>query len=109
MRMRSSVRPHKSLTERARILGSYERSGLTQPEVAAQHGIALSTLQRWLQQSRAGRPMGGTDLIELPNLFGASGASSPYRLRFAQGVILEVARGFQPGEVRSLAELIQSL
>jgi transcriptional regulator with XRE-family HTH domain len=107
--MQSSVRPHKSLTERARILASYERSGLTQQEVAAQHGIALSTLQRWLQQSRAGRPTGGPDLLELPNLFGASGAGSPYRLRFPRGVILEVAPGFQPGEVRALAQLLQSL
>jgi hypothetical protein len=53
--------------------------------------------------------MGGTHLVEVPNLLGASGASCSYRLHFPGGVILEVAPGFQPREVRSLAELLQSL
>jgi transposase-like protein len=109
MRIQSSVRHHKSLSARARILAGYERSGRTQREVAAQHGIALSTLQRWLRQSRAGQSRDGTRLVEVPNLLGASGASGRYRLHFPRGVILEVASGFQPGEVRSLAELLQSL
>lgn len=109
MRIQSSVRRHKSLSARARILAGYERSGRTQREVAAQHGIALSTLARWLRQSRAGQPNDGTRLIEVPNVLRAGGGSRGYRLHFPRGLILEVACGFEPGEVRSLAQLLQSL
>lgn len=109
MAIQSLVRHDKSLGERARILAAYARGQWTQEEVAAPHGIAVSTLQRWLRQSGTERTGDAAHLIEVPNLLGRSGPTSTYRVHFARGLVLEVAPGFEPGEVRTLAVVLQSL
>ena len=109
MANQSLVRHHKSPRERARILAAYEHGQGTQEEVAAQHGIAVSTLQRWLQQRGPEAGLAVAPLVEVPNLLGGGGAGSAYRVRFARGWVLEVASGFQPGEVSTLVQLLQSL
>jgi len=50
------VTPRKRLTvgQRQRLLARYHRSPLTQAEFAAQHGIGLSTLGKWLRDAGAG-------------------------------------------------------
>jgi hypothetical protein len=48
-------------------------------------------------------------LIEIPNPLGGRVGACGYRLRFPQGIVLELAPGFSAEEVRSLARLIQSL
>lgn len=47
--------PRRRLTkqQRQRLLARYHRSPLTQAEFAAQHGIGLSTLGKWLREERA--------------------------------------------------------
>lgn len=44
--------PRRRLTkqQRQRLLACYHRSPLTQAEFAAQHGIGLSTLGKWLRE-----------------------------------------------------------
>ena len=68
MAIRSLVRHHKSPCEQAQILAAYERGQGTQEEVAAQHGIAVSTLQRWLHQSGTEPAVNVPPLVELPSL-----------------------------------------
>ena len=50
--------PRRRLTkpQRQRLLARFHRSPLTQAEFAAQHGIGLSTLGKWLRETRQARP-----------------------------------------------------
>jgi transposase-like protein len=47
-------RPHLSLKQRQRLLQRYQQSRSTQAEFAAQAGVGLSTLCKWLRQERDG-------------------------------------------------------
>ncbi len=109
MESRSRLRPRKTSTQKAQILAARGESGLSDREFAAQHGIAVSTLYRWLRESLAHPPTDGGGLIEIPNVLGARAPVPVYRLHFPRGLVLEVAPGFRPDELRSLAQLIQSL
>jgi transcriptional regulator with XRE-family HTH domain len=111
MEIQTSVRPHKSPRQRSDIVAAYRRSQLTQREFAARHGIALSTLQRWLHSGTAAVASPAPALIELPNLYAPKPASlgAGYRLLSPGGVILEVNRGFDADEVRVLAHLLREL
>jgi transposase-like protein len=40
--------------ERAGLLAGYHRSGLSQRDFVAQHGLSLATLTKWLRQERDG-------------------------------------------------------
>jgi len=52
--IKNDVAPRQRLTipQRQRLLARYHRSPLTQAEFAAQHGIGLSTLGKWLREER---------------------------------------------------------
>jgi len=110
MKVTSRVRHHKTPAEKAEILASYKQSGLSLRDCAAQHGISFSALQRWAGKRRIG---GGTpdnpELVEVPNLFSPGPAVAVYRVLFPRGAVLEVAPGFQPEELRSLAQVLLSL
>lgn len=56
--MSEKIRGQKrySLEERARILGDYHASGLTQREFVATAGISLACLSMWLRRAKLGRP-----------------------------------------------------
>jgi len=69
----------------------------------------VSTLYRWQRQAAPESQVGDGGLIEIPNVLGVRPALATYRLHFPQGIVLEVAPGFGPEELRSLAQLIQSL
>ena len=110
MQTKSGLRHYRSGAEKAKIVAAYKRSGLSQGDFALQHGIAPSNIQRWVQQFPTSREaVGPAVLVEVPNPLGSRPRSGPYRLHFAQGLQLEVARGFDSGEVRVLAQLLQSL
>lgn len=101
---------HKSSAEIAQILERHQQSGLSLQKFAAQEAIAFSTVQRWARKARLVAADGNrARLVEVPNVFATVGAGTLYRVRFARGWVLELARGFEPGEVRTLAQLLQSL
>lgn len=106
-------RSHVAPAEKARLVEAFRTTHLPAKEFAAQHGIGESTLYRWLQQDRqvggAADPRPAPALIQVPNLFAERPGASPYRLRLPGGQVLEVARGFELGEVRALAQLLHSL
>ena len=45
-------RPHRSRAEVARIVASYVQSGLSRSEFCRQHGLPLSTLNKYYQRAR---------------------------------------------------------
>ncbi len=109
--MQSTFRmgPRKPRAERAQILAARAQSELTDRQFATQHGIAVTTLYRWQRQRSPSPRRDPAALIEIPNRLNSRPTGAPYRLRFPRGLILEVASGFAAEELRSLAQLLQSL
>lgn len=111
--MENELRPkriHRSAAEKAEIVAAFLHSGLSQQKFALQQGIACSNLQRWVRQRQTpSAPTGSGALVEVPNLLTGTPCRAAYRLHFAGGLQLEVMRGFEIGEVRALAQLLQAL
>ncbi len=103
-------RQYRTRAEKAKIVAAYKHSGLSQRDFALQQGIAPSNIQRWVGQfSASAKSAPPAALVEVPNLLATQPGAGAYRLHFAQGLQLEVARGFEMGEVRALAQLLHSL
>lgn len=95
---------------KAKLLAAYRRSGLTQKGFAAQAGIGQSTLTLWLrQQTTAAKKPAPAGLVPVPNLFAPVAPPPAYRVQFPRGVIVEVAAGFQSGELSALLQVVQTL
>jgi transposase-like protein len=110
MENQTRIRKRFTKDERAALVAGFLSSGLSQRDFAQQRGIAPSNLQRWVRQhERVGRSAGPAALVEVPNFLATRPGSGAYRLHFPRGLQLEVARGFELGEVRALAQLLQSL
>lgn len=110
MQTKPGSREYRTRAEKAQIVAAYKQSGLSQRDFALEHGIAASNIQRWVGQFPPGaKPAPPAALVEVPNLLAPRPGPGTYRLHFAQGLQLEVARGFEIGEVRALAQLLHSL
>jgi hypothetical protein len=110
MNNKSRSRQYFATAEKAQVVAAFQRSGLSQRDFAILHGIAASNLQRWVNQSQiADESEGHAALVEVPNLLARGVGSRAYRLHFPKGFMLEVAGGFETGEVRALAQMVQSL
>lgn len=110
MQTKARPREYRTRAEKATIVAAYKQSGLSQRDFALQHGIAASNLQRWVGQFPASAtPAHPAALVEVPNLIPTQPGPGAYRLHFGAGLQLEIARGFEMGEVRALAQLLHSL
>lgn len=110
MPTKPSYRQYRTRAEKAKIVAAYKHSGLSQRDFAIQHGIAASNIQRWVGQFPASAtPAHPAALVEVPNLLAPRPGPGAYRLHFPKGLLLEVAHGFEIGEVRVLAQLLHSL
>ena len=110
MQTKSASRQHRTPTEKAKIVAAYKHSGLSQRDFALQRGIAPSNIQRWVGQFPASaKPVHPAAWVEVPNVLAAQTRPGAYRVHFAQGLQLEVALGFEIGEVRALAQMLHSL
>ena len=110
MQTKPGSRQYRTRAEKAKVVAAYKHSGLSQRDFALQHGIAPSNIQRWSGQFPASaKPAHPAALVEVPNLLATQARPGAYRLHFPRGLQLEVARGFDLGEVRALAQLLQSL
>jgi transposase-like protein len=105
--MTKSTKPRQRLspTQRAELLEAYEHSGLSQRAFAGQAGISLSSLQLWLRAVRTGRAAAPA-FVELPNPLPAA-AVPAYRLRWADGLVLELGCGFAAEELAVLLQVVE--
>ncbi|HEX9596963.1 MAG TPA: transposase [Anaerolineales bacterium] len=106
MQRSTRVRRRYTPAQRAKILAAYQRSQLPQKDFSAQAGIGHSTLMLWLRQAAA---KDSAAFVPVPNLLSAASTSPAYRLQFPQGVIVEVAPGFQAEELGTLLKQVQAL
>ena len=110
MLTKPSSRQYRTRAQKAKIVAAYKHSGLSQRDFALEHGIAASNIQRWIGQFPASaKPAHPAALVEVPNLLAPRPGPGAYRLHFPTGLLLAVAPGFEAGEVRALAQLLQSL
>jgi hypothetical protein len=82
---------------------------LTQRDFAAQAGISVSTLHKWLQQKATAKPAVRPRFIALPNVVATPMSGPPYRLLFPSGVVLEVRAGFTDQELAAWLRLLPAL
>ena len=101
----SKRHPRLSPTQRAELLRRYQHSGLSQRVFAAQAGIGLSTLQFWLRRARTTAEQAAA-FVELPNPLPVA-ALPAYRLRWADGLVLELGRGFAAEELAVLLQVVE--
>ena len=78
---------------------------MSQRVFAAQTGIGLSTLQLWLRRARSAAEPTAT-FVELPNPFPVAAAPT-YRLRWADGLVLELGHGFAAEELAGLLQVVE--
>ncbi len=111
MKSQLARRGRRTTAERAELVAGYQRSGVTQREFAARHGLGLSCLRSWLYKSRAAESAAPrATLLRLPvHLPGATPAGPVYRIGFPGGLSLEVAAGFRADELRELCGLLRGL
>ena len=101
----------QSLTEVERVVGEYERSGLTRQQFSSTHGLKIYILDGWrrrVAQSRSSARIVPVELVSDPV------ASSPTRIKpvakqnmamrvvLTSGVRVEVEPGFDAAELRRL-------
>ena len=101
----SKRHPRLSPTQRAELLRRSQHSGLSQQGFAAQAGIGLSTLQSWLRRARTAAAQRAA-FVELPNPLPVAAAPA-YRLRWADGLVLELGRGFAAEELAGLLQVVE--
>lgn len=109
MRKKTSARQYHNVSEQARLLAAWQRSGLTDKAFATQQGVGLSTLYSWRRRQRARVEVPRLPLVEIPNFLTKPQPAASYRLHLPGDRILELTRNFEPSEVRVLAQLLQSL
>lgn len=109
MQRPTRVRRRYTPAQRSEILAAYPRSQLSQREFAAQAGVGYSTLTLWLSQAATAKSTRPAAFVPVPNLFSAAAPRPAYRLQFPQGMIVEVAPGFQAAELGALLKLVQRL
>ena len=85
-------------------MAGYERSGASQREYAERVGIGLSTLGLWCRQARE-RSKARLVEVDVAPRSQVTGVES-YRLTLPGGVCLEIGRGFEVSELRSLLDVI---
>ena len=104
MQISRLVRKHASPARREAILRRYRNTRLTQRDFAAQAGISVSTLLKWLQKASLGKPL--DKFIALPNVLTAPAVGPVYRLVLPSGTALEVRSGFTAQELATWLQLL---
>jgi len=82
---------------------------LTQRDFAAQAGISVSTLHKWLQRAATDKPVDKPRFIALPHVAAAPLAGPTYRLVLPSGAALEVRAGFAEPELAACLGLLSAL
>lgn len=93
-------------------MAAYRRSEQTQREFATQNGLSLSSLVLWLRKYGRTPPSAvRPPFIALPaaGLPAMSASPRAYAIQFPGGHRLEVARGFERGELEQLCQILHRL
>ena len=103
------VRRRRSRAETEQLAAEYATSGLSRQEFCRQHGLALSTLQRYRKRGQAPAVGNRWLTVELSGANQARGseAGSGLALVLSRGRRIEVGRGFDPETLSRLVKLLE--
>lgn len=105
--MDSEVSPRckvrRSAHQIQQLAAEFHSGDQTVEQFANQHGVAVSTVQRWL---RTRRPPGVPRLVEVQRE-PEPGSGRVGRLRLSKGLVLELDRGFEAGPIARLVQLLE--
>ena len=106
MQISKAVRKHASPARRREVLENYRQTHLNQRDFAAQAGISVSTLHKWLQTSPVVAASDLPQFVALPNVVPRPTPGPDYRLVLPSGIALEVRTGFTARELATWLELL---
>lgn len=112
------VRQRRRHGEIAGLAGMYRASGLGRSEFCRRHGLALSTLNRYLKQQPPQQKDGGNDRlslsplveVELSTALGpvlTGNPSGSLTVLLSNGVRVEVGTGFDDGTLQRLIAVLE--
>lgn len=104
-------KPRRTASEIQEILNRYRQSQTSKTVFAAQEGICLATLRRYMRRNETLSAGEGGRFIEVQQ-FGASAIPDrreSYRVCFREGLALEIPAGFSSREVASLLEVVSAM
>lgn len=105
-----SQRVRRNRGEIERLVHEYHRSGLTQGQYAARMGVALSTVTRWLRDTRGkARPIATSSpmFVEVDVLQGPGGhPGGIYQIDLPGGARLRIEGVWQDQQVRQLLNIL---
>lgn len=100
----------RSVRERRRWLDRHERSGLSQRDFCARHGLALSTFTYWKRRERAAGAEQAISFVEVPRPVGEARAmpmtDSAVAIELPGGVRIELPAATEP---KWLAALLREM
>ena len=114
------VVPRRSRAEIAQVASSYQASGLGRSEFSRRHGMALSTLNRYLKKQPRQQKQRGNDGVGLSSLVevklaattgSVTAADQPVALTvlLSNGRRVEVGDGFNDATLRRLVAVLEQL
>jgi transposase-like protein len=100
---RSATRIRRTAEQIQRLVAEFECSGQTIEEFAQRHGVAISTVGRWLRRHPQGQHPRLVEVKRAP----APGSSRIAALRLCRGMVLELDRGFEAEPIARLVQLLE--
>lgn len=103
--------PRRTPEEIERLINEFHNSGLTQVQYAAQLGVALSTVARWVRacsQRGSGRKVPKAKFVEVDVRAVSHGvAQGVYQIDLPGGIRVRAEGAWQAEEMRQLLNILQ--
>jgi transposase-like protein len=103
--------PRRTPEEIERLINEFHNSGVTQVQYAAQLGVALSTVARWVRansQRQSGRKVSKPKFVEVDVRAVSHGfAKGVYQIDLPGGIRIRAEGAWQAEEMRQLLNILQ--
>lgn len=103
------ARRRRSRVEAGELVTEYETSGLTREEFCRQHGLAVSTLARYVKHMRQdrGEGAGARRWVAVELAEGQPVAGSGLAVLLSRGRRIEIGRGFDANTLHQLLRVLE--
>lgn len=101
----------RSRAEADRLVSEFERSGLRRKEFCAARGLAVHTLDAWrrrVAQAGTGEKIVPVEIVEDRGRRANEAWNGQFRIVLAEGLRIEIDRGFDGAELRRLIAVLNS-
>ena len=95
---------HRTPKQIEMLVEQFHRSGQRVEDFAQQHGVVVSTVNRWLRKHRRRKVPRLVEVDRVPNPSSSSRAAT---FRFPRGLVLELEGGFDAPSIARLVQLLE--